>query len=114
MDTPKELVSNFNSRDQGKLLHRRMCHIHNGSLKFLCDMVRGVLEVRKNYDDICRGCVLGKFTKAFFLRSDKNLQGILDLVHSNICGPMFTNLSRDTSTLWILSIIYIERPRSTS
>jgi len=40
------------------------------------------------------GDVLRKFTKANFPRSDTISKGVLDLVHSHICGPMSTKSLR--------------------
>jgi hypothetical protein len=34
------------------------------------------------------GCVLGNYTKTTFPSSDNRATGILDLIHSNACGPM--------------------------
>lgn len=48
----------------------------------------------KEHDDVCKGCVLGKLMKATFLRSDTRSNGVLDLVHSDICGPMSTDSIR--------------------
>jgi transposase InsO family protein len=36
----------------------------------------------------CRGCTLGKNTKGPYPSSDSRSKGILDLVHSDVCGPM--------------------------
>jgi hypothetical protein len=38
-------------------------------------------------NEICKGCMLGKNIKKAFPRSDNKAQGILDLVHSDVCGP---------------------------
>ena len=65
-----------------------MDHIHHGALKFLREMVTSVPEVSTKHDDVCKGCVLGKFVKASFSRSDTKFEGVLDLVHSNVCGPI--------------------------
>ena len=40
------------------------------------------------HDGVCRGCALGKNAKSSFKSSDSRSKGILDLVHSDICGPM--------------------------
>ena len=40
------------------------------------------------HDDACKGCVLGKFVKETFPRSDTRSKGVLDLVHLDIRGPM--------------------------
>jgi transposase InsO family protein len=37
---------------------------------------------------VCRGCALGNFTKSSFPSSDTRSAGILDLVHTDVCGPM--------------------------
>ena len=37
---------------------------------------------------VCRGCALGKYTKTAFPSSDSTLEGVLQLIHSNLCGPM--------------------------
>lgn len=81
-------MSSSNSRDQGEIWHRRMVHIHHGELKFLCEIVIGVPEVSTKHDDVCKGCVVEKFLKADFPRSDTRSKAVLDLVHSDICGPM--------------------------
>jgi hypothetical protein len=38
--------------------------------------------------EFCKGCALGKYTKTAFPGSYSRATGILDLIHSNICGPM--------------------------
>ena len=35
-----------------------------------------------------KGCTLGKYTKTAFLSSDSGAAEILDLIHSDVCGPM--------------------------
>lgn len=87
-------MSNNNPRDQGDLWHRRMGHMHHEALKLLCEIVKGVLEVSTKHDDVCKGCVLGKFLKVAFPRSDTRSKGFLDLVYVDICTPMSTNSLR--------------------
>ena len=48
----------------------------------------GILEVSTEHDDVYKGCMLGKFVKGSFPRSDTRSEGVLDLVHSYVCGPM--------------------------
>ena len=86
-DTPKAIMSRSNPRDLGELWHRRMGHIHHGALKLLHETMIGVPKVSTKHD-ICKGCVLGKFAKAYFPRSDTRSKGVLDLVHLDICGSM--------------------------
>ena len=51
-------------------------------------MVTGMPEVSPKHDGIFKGCALGKNTKKSFSRSKNRSKGILDLIHSDICGSM--------------------------
>jgi hypothetical protein len=37
---------------------------------------------------VCKGCVIGKYSKMIFSSYDNRSKGILYLVHSNVCGPV--------------------------
>ena len=37
---------------------------------------------------VYRGCALGKYTKTSFSSSDTRLEGVIQLIHSDLCGPM--------------------------
>ena len=52
------------------------------------DLVSGVPDLPKEHEGVCTGCALGKNTKKSFPSSDSRAKGILDLVHSDVCGPM--------------------------
>jgi hypothetical protein len=51
-------------------------------------MVCGMPSIYFSKNEICKGCILGKNIKKAFPSSDDRAQGILDLVHSDVCGPM--------------------------
>jgi hypothetical protein len=51
-------------------------------------MVTGLPEIHVQHNGVCRGCSLGKNVKGSFLSSDSKSKGILDLIHSDVCGPM--------------------------
>jgi transposase InsO family protein len=51
-------------------------------------MVTGLPPLRVEHDGICRGCTLGKNAKGMFSSNDRKSKGILDLVHSDLCGTM--------------------------
>jgi len=71
-----------------------MGHIHHGALRLLREIVIGVPELSMEHDDVCRGCVLRKFAKVAFPRSDNRASGVLQLIHSDICGPLSTRSLR--------------------
>ena len=62
--------------------------MHHPDLGLLRNMVTGLPEFNIDHNDVCRGCSLGKYTKISFPSSDSRLAGILDLIHSDLCGPM--------------------------
>ena len=65
-----------------------MAHLHHGALGGLREVVTRVPQISIEHQDVCKGCALGKFAKASFPSSDTRSAGILDLVHTDVCGPM--------------------------
>jgi transposase InsO family protein len=51
-------------------------------------MVCGMRSISVGKNEICKGCMLGKSIKEAFPSSDNRAQGILDLVHYDVCCPM--------------------------
>jgi hypothetical protein len=68
--------------------HIILGHIHYKALPDLQNMVCGMPYISLSKNEICKGCMLGKNIKKSFPSSDNRAQGILDLVHSDVCGPM--------------------------
>jgi len=71
-----------------ELWNKRISHFHYRSLPALGMMVTSIPTLCVEHDGICRGCALGKNAKGYFLGSDTGSKGILDLVHSDLCGTM--------------------------
>jgi hypothetical protein len=71
-----------------ELWHRRFSHLHYGALPKLQNSVTGMPDFLNDHDGVCRGCVLGKNVKGSFPSSSRRSKGILDLVHSDICGSV--------------------------
>ena len=44
--------------------------------------------VQHRVEVVCRGCALGKYTKTAFPSNDTRSKGVLNLIHSDLCGPM--------------------------
>jgi hypothetical protein len=74
-----------------ELWHRSISHLHYRSLPTLGNMVIGLPEIHVEHDGVCRGCALGKNVKGSFSSSDNRSKGILDLIHTNVCGPMIVS-----------------------
>ena len=71
-----------------ELWHRRYAHINYQALPFLRKMVEGIPELKSTHEGICKGCALGKNIKKPFPSSNNRSKETLDLIHSDVCGPM--------------------------
>ena len=76
------------SNELCELWHRRMAHLHHPALRMLRDMTTGFPDFSTEQSGVCRGCALGKYTNTAFPSSDSRSEGVLELIHSNLCGPM--------------------------
>jgi hypothetical protein len=73
-----------------ELWHSKMLHLHHGALRVLREIVTELPQFSTKHQELCRGCTLGKYTKASFPNSEHKASEILDLIHSDVCGPMST------------------------
>jgi hypothetical protein len=71
-----------------KLWHRRLGHLNYNALPGLQKMVTGMPVFSFEHESVCRGCALGKNTKKPYPHNNRKSNGILDLIHSDLCGPM--------------------------
>eukprot|EP00253_Pinus_taeda_P027514 PITA_27514 len=75
-----------NTSNLCQLWHQRYTHVHYKALSRMKDFVKGISKIKIEHDGACKGCVLGE--KGRFTRSDSKSEGILDLIHSDVCAPM--------------------------
>jgi hypothetical protein len=52
------------------------------------DMVVGFLDFKVEKKGVCKGCTLDKHAEDTFPSNEHISRGILDLIHSDIYGPM--------------------------
>jgi transposase InsO family protein len=71
-----------------ELWHRRLAHINYKALPYVSKVVAVLPELKVDHEGVCKGCAQGKITKNPFPKSDSKADGILDIVHSDVCGPM--------------------------
>ena len=69
-----------------------MAHLHHGALKHLRQTVIGIPRVQEEKHNHCKGCSLGKNIRKPFPQSEHKSKDPLDLVHSDVCGPMSVHL----------------------
>ncbi|GJX77885.1 retrotransposon protein, putative, ty1-copia subclass [Tanacetum coccineum] len=86
-------VGSSNELDKSKLWHSRLGHINKKRIAQL--QKDGVLESFDfKSDDVCESCLLGKMTKSPFTGTCERGEGLLDLVHTDVCGP-FQSATKD-------------------
>jgi hypothetical protein len=71
-----------------EIWHRRLAHIIYKSLPYVRKVVTSLLEFKVDHEGVCKGCAQGKNIKNPFLKSNNKAEGILELIHSDVCGPM--------------------------
>ena len=51
-------------------------------------VVTGLPDMKIKHEGICKGCAKGKNIKNPFSKSETKTKGMLELIHSDVCGPM--------------------------
>ena len=74
--------------EPNELWHKRLAHVHYRALPLARKDVEGLLEIQAKHDGFYKGCVKGKNTKKTFPSSESKAKGILEIIHSDVCGPM--------------------------
>ena len=77
-------------REDPKIWHKRLAHVGPIALKHLPEAVTGCrfTAVTKKSSDICDICVQAKQTAIVSRKPSTPVEGYLDKVHSDICGPL--------------------------
>ena len=57
-------------------------------------MVNNTPNIKEDHERVCKGCALGKNTKKPFTSSNTRSKEILDLIHSDVCGPMSNKITQ--------------------
>jgi hypothetical protein len=71
-----------------ELWHRILAHINYKALPYVRKVVIDLPEFKVDHEGVCKGCAKGKNIKNPFPKSDSKEEGILELIHSDVCGPM--------------------------
>ena len=83
----KSLKRKFPSTNEAYLWHLRLGHINSNRIQRL--IKDGLLEPM-DFDGflVCKSCLEGKMTKRPFNAKGRRVQDLLELIHSDIYGPM--------------------------
>ena len=74
--------------EPNELWHRRLAHVHYRVLPIASKVVEGLPYIQEKHDGVYKGCAKGKNTKKTFPSSKRKEKGILEIIHSDVCGPM--------------------------
>ena len=95
LDTSEHVLSVEHDKKKRKLSHEsttlmwhyRLGHINERRIKRLQNV--GLLDqFAFEPIDTCEFCVMGKMTKAPFTNKGTRANGLLDLIHTDVCGPL--------------------------
>ena len=53
-------------------------------------MVTGLLDLQIQNEGVCKGCALGKNSRKKFPNSNSRAEGIMEIIHSDVCGKIST------------------------
>ena len=81
-------VLNHSASNINLLWHKRFGHLNFKSLSSLGKFVVGLPSLSSSFDGVCKGCSLGKFLKSPFHSSENRSKHVLELIYSDLCGPM--------------------------
>jgi hypothetical protein len=71
-----------------ELWHRTLAHINYKALPYIYKAITGLPELKGDHKGVCNGCEQGKNIKNPFPKWDSKTEGVLELIHSYVCGPM--------------------------
>jgi hypothetical protein len=92
-----------NSDNLCELWHKRMGHLQHSMFPILREIVTDLPEFNIEKHGVCRVCTLGKHAKVSFPSIEHRSKGILDLVHSNVCGPL--PVASITTSMYYVSFV---------
>ena len=91
------------SVEPNELWHRMLAHVHYRALPLASKVVEGLPEIQAKHG-VCKGCTKGKNTKKTFPSSESKAKGILEIIHSNVCGPM----SSSSLSMYVYHVSFID------
>ena len=66
----------------------RLAHINYKALPYMSKVVIGLPDLKIDHEGTCKRCASGKNINNPFLKSETKTKGTLELIHSDVCGPM--------------------------
>lgn len=89
--TDKAYVTTFESKTDLITWHKRMGHLNIADVKRLESCAEGVKISSKEVDCVCIPCCEAKQTRFPFPPSNSRANALLEIIHTDLCGPMETS-----------------------
>jgi transposase InsO family protein len=90
LNSPNEKVYYTVKKPDAKVWHKRLGHLNNRSMLLLSKGLATGMNIQTCSEDPCVTCTKGKQQRSSFKESGKRAEGTLDIIHSDLCGPMET------------------------
>jgi hypothetical protein len=71
-----------------EIWHRIITHINYKTLPYVSKVVTSLPKFKVDHEGVCNECAQGKNIKNPFPKRDNKEEGFLELIHSDVCGPM--------------------------
>ena len=84
---PKTTLFHENT-SSSELWHKRLAHINYKALPYVRKVVTGLPDLKIDHEGTCKGCESGNNIKNPFPKSETKTKDTLELIHSDVCGPM--------------------------
>jgi hypothetical protein len=69
-----------------ELWHRRLAQINYKALPYVSKEVTGLPDFKVDHEGECKRCAQGKNIQKLFPKSENKEEGVLELIHSYVCG----------------------------
>jgi transposase InsO family protein len=83
-----EATMTYSIENPCELWHRRLSHINYKALPYVIMAVTGLPKLKVDHEGVCKRCAQGKNIKNPFPKRDSKTEGVLELIHSDVCGRM--------------------------
>lgn len=93
-----------------KLWNIKYVHLHYNIFPSLNQIVIGIPKLKEDRQGIYKGFALGKNVKKPFARKGTRSKEILDLKHSNMCGPMAIKSLGGHQYMWLFIDDFSRKP----
>ena len=71
-----------------EIWHTILDQINYKALPYVTKAVTGLLEFKVDNEGVWNGCAQWNNINNFFSKRDSKAEGFLEIIHSNMCGPM--------------------------